>query len=111
MRHSLRRTQLFLAGTLLLATPLVARFRTKQIGYLTEHARELVGKSFWVDGCVNGAQGNLFQLADGSGAISVLTSGEAPQAGVCMELNGVVRFQDTAGVKQFVLEERSRKIR
>src|SRR5690242_16165301 len=99
MRYQLRRTHLFLAGTLLLATPLLGRFHTKQIAYITEHARESVGKSFWVDGCVSGGQGNLFQLADGTGAISVLATGDAPQAGVCMELNGIVRFQDSAGVK------------
>jgi hypothetical protein len=102
------KTRLILAVTLVAAAPLVARFSTKQIGYITEHARELIGKSFWVDGCVSGeANGKLFQLGDGTGAISVLASGEAPVAGTCMELNGVVRSNPNG----YVLEERSRKVR
>ena len=48
-----------------------------------------------------------FQLGDGTGAISVLAAGEAPIAGTCMELNGVVRSNDSG----YVLEEKSRKVR
>jgi hypothetical protein len=106
------KTRLILAVTLVSAAPLVARFSTKQIGYINEHARELVGKSFWVDGCVSGdASGKLFQLGDGTGAISVLAAGDAPLAGTCMELNGVVQLNNTSGVTRYVLEERSRKVR
>jgi hypothetical protein len=109
MQYFLRQKRLLLAVALIVATPLFARFHTKQIGYIAEHARESVGKSFWVDGCVYGQQtpGKLFQLQDGTGGIAVLTSGEAPPPGACMELNGVVRFQETAGVRQYVLEERA----
>jgi hypothetical protein len=105
------KTRLILALTLASSAPLFARFHTKQIGYVAEHARESVGKSFWVDGCVNSqaAPGKLFQLQDGTGAIAVLTAGDAPQPGACMEINGVVRFHETAGVSQYVLEEKSRK--
>jgi hypothetical protein len=102
---------LILAVVLLSAVPLVARFRSKQIGYIAEHAHELVGKSFWVDGCVNAdPEGKLFQLGDGTGAISVLSASEAPSAGTCMELNGVVRVNETAGITRYVLEERARKV-
>jgi hypothetical protein len=105
------KTRLILAVTLISAVPLVARLRTKQIGYVAEHARELVGKSFWVDGCVNAdPAGKLFQIGDGTGAIGVLAAGEAPGAGTCMELNGVVRLNETAGVTRYVLEERERKV-
>jgi hypothetical protein len=97
--------------SLVAAAPLFARFHTKQIGYVAQHAPESVGKSFWVDGCVNQPEpGKLFQLRDGTGAISVLTTGEAPQPGTCMEVNGVVRYQETDGVKQYVLAEVSRKV-
>ncbi len=102
------KTRLILAVTVLAAAPLFARLGTKQIGYINEHARELVGKSFWVDGCVNSdARGKLFQLGDGTGAISVLSAGDAPVAGTCMELNGVVRSNETG----YVLEEKARKVR
>ena len=102
------KTRLILAVTLVAAAPLVARLSTKQIGYITEHARELVGKSIWVEGCVSGeASGKIFQLGDGTGAISVLSAGDAPVAGTCMELNGVVRSNQSG----YVLEERSRKVR
>jgi hypothetical protein len=105
------KTRLILAVTLLSAVPLIARFHTKQIGYVAEHARELVGKSFWVDGCVNAdPEGKLFQLGDGTGAISVLAASEAPAAGTCMELNGIVRVNETAGITRYVLEERARKV-
>ena len=112
MRYEIGKTCLLLAVTLLAATPLVARFHTKQIGYVAEHAKESMGKSVWVDGCVQSQvePGKLFQLQDGTGAISVLTAGEAPPPGACMELNGVVRFQETAGNQRYILEERSRKI-
>jgi hypothetical protein len=112
MQHFLRHKRLFLALTLVAATPLFARFHTRQIGYLAEHAKESLGKSFWVDGCVNGqpTPGKIFQLQDGTGGIAVLAAGEAPPPGACMELNGVFRFQESAGVKQYVLEEKSRKI-
>ena len=106
--QSFGKTRLILAVTLVAAAPLVARLGTKQIGYITEHARELVGKSFWVDGCVSGdASGKVFQIGDGTGAISVVAAGEAPVAGTCMELNGVVRSNQNG----YVLEERSRKVR
>src|SRR5690242_10026209 len=101
------KTRLILAVTLVAAAPLMARLVTKQIGYINDHARELVGKSFWVDGCVSGdANGKVFQLGDGTGAISVQAAGDAPAAGTCMELNGVVRTNQTG----YVLEERSRKV-
>jgi hypothetical protein len=105
------KTRLILVVTLLSAVPLIARLSTKQIGYVTEHARELLGKAFWVDGCVSGdPAGKLFQLGDGTGAIGVLAASEAPVAGTCMELNGVVRINETAGVTRYVLEERERKV-
>ena len=112
MQYQLRQKRLLLVVAMVAATPLFARFHTKQIGYVAEHARESVGKSFWVDGCVNGQDtpGKLFQLQDGTGGIGVLSNGEAPPPGACMTLNGVVRFQETAGVRQYVLEEKSRKI-
>ncbi|HTP30955.1 MAG TPA: hypothetical protein VMJ75_02205 [Candidatus Acidoferrales bacterium] len=102
------KTRLFLAFALLAATPLIAHLRTRHIGDLAEHAKESLGKSVWVDGCVTsqGDQGKIFQLNDGTGAISVLAAGEVPTAGACMELNGVVRFQDS----RYMLEERERKI-
>jgi hypothetical protein len=96
---------------LLSAVPLLARLGAKQIGYVTEHARELVGKSVWVDGCVNSEpDGKLFQLGDGTGAISVLSASGAPVAGTCMELNGVLRVNETAGITRYVLEERARRV-
>jgi hypothetical protein len=105
------KTHLILAVTLLSALPLVARLGAKQIGYVTEHARELVGKSLWVDGCVNAeSDGKLFQLGDGTGAISILSSSAAPVAGTCMELNGVVRVNESAGITRYVLEERARRV-
>jgi len=106
-----RYPRLILALTLLMAIPLFARFHTKQIGYVAEHAHESLGKSFWVDGCVRESEpGKMFQLQDGTGAITVLTNAEAPQPGSCMELNGVVRFDETAGSQRYILEERARKI-
>src|SRR5437016_14638028 len=112
MQYSIGKKRLLLAATLLAAAPLLARFHTKQIGYVAEHARELMGKSFWVDGCVNSQAepGKLFQLQDATGAISVLTTGDAPPPGACMEVNGVVRFQEAPGSQRYILEERSRKI-
>jgi len=105
------KTRLILAVITLSAMPLIARLHTKQIGYLAEHARESVGKAVSVDGCVSGnADGKLFQLGDGTGAISVLSASEVPVAGACMELNGVMRVNETAGVTRYVIEERSRKI-
>jgi hypothetical protein len=106
--QSFGKTRLILAFTLLAVAPLIARLGTKQIGYVAEHARELVGKSLWVDGCVNSQadSGKFFQLGDGTGAISILSSSAAPPAGTCMELNGVMRQNDTG----YVLEERARKI-
>src|SRR5205085_6400136 len=64
MRYEIGKTCLLLAVTLLAATPLVARFHTKQIGYVAEHAKESMGKSVWVDGCVQSQvePGKLFQL-------------------------------------------------
>jgi hypothetical protein len=110
MRQLLQKVRPVPAAMLLAAAPLLAHLHTKPIGFVAGHARELVGKSFWVDGCVNSdVSGNLFQLQDGTGAISVQSAGEAPPPGTCMELNGVVRFHKTAG--RYVLEERSRKIR
>ncbi|HKA01251.1 MAG TPA: hypothetical protein VKE70_32280 [Candidatus Solibacter sp.] len=104
MRH-FGKTRQILAATLLAAITLFAR--TKQIGYVAEHARELVGKSVSVDGCVNStANARLFQLHDETGGISVLSAADAPVAGTCMELNGVVRYQGA----RYILEERSRKI-
>jgi len=106
------KTRLILVITVVAAAPLIARLSTKQIGYINEHARELVGKSLWVDGCVSAdANGRLFQLGDGTGAISVLASADAPVAGTCMALNGVVRTNETAGVMRYVIEERTRKVR
>jgi hypothetical protein len=105
------KTRLILAAALLLAVPIFGRLSTKQIGYVTEHARELVGKSLWVDGCVSSQlEGKLFQLGDGSGAISVLSASDVPVAGTCMELNGVVRLHEAAGITRYVLEERERKV-
>jgi hypothetical protein len=103
------KSRLFLAATLLAAAPLIAHLRTRHIGDIAEHARESLGKSVWIDGCVTSqaAEGKIFQLNDGTGAISVLASGELPVTGACMELNGVVRFQDS----RYLLEERERKIR
>jgi hypothetical protein len=106
------KTPLILAVAVISTVPMIARLSTKQIGYVTEHARELVGKSLWVDGCVNSQiEGKLFQLGDGTGAISVLSASEVPVAGTCMELNGVVRLHETAGITRYILEERERKVR
>ena len=100
-------THLILAVAMLSALPLLARSHTKQIGYVAGHARDFVGKSISVDGCVNSdPNGKLFQLGDGTGAISVMSASAAPVAGTCMELSGVVRYRDA----RYVLEERSRKI-
>jgi hypothetical protein len=105
------KTHLILAVTVVSALPLFARLHTKQIGYVAEHARDFVGKSISVDGCVNSdPDGKLFQLGDGTGAISVLSASPVPVAGTCMELNGVVRVNEAGGITRYVLEERSRKV-